>query len=400
MLKEKLLFVFNQNNPDENICQILKRCQSEFTCFHAQTTAEAKTLLQTTAFDIVISEMELPDSTGADLQKYIYDNHPGVIRIIYSEQADRDLIYKSAKYVHQFISYPVQTEQFVNILKNVIGLQKVLSNKSLHERIASITTLPSPPEVYNQLISELQKDDPSIRDIAELIKTDVSITAKLLHMVNSAFFGFSSHVENPLHAVNLLGVDTIQSLVMTAGLFNQFDDPRIPGFSLDSIYSNSLSVGTSARHLANAFGLITKQTDDALMAGMLHDTGKLVMLSYFPEELKQSAALAQEKSIPLFEAEKEILGVTDAEIGAHLLSLWGLPHSILEAIAMHYTPAKIEAPMTNVLTAVHLAYALNYDKQNNIRDEIKSAVDQKYMEKLELNTSIDSLKNFCLAATN
>ncbi len=399
MATEKILFVFDPNNCDEQINNYYRLSLAKYTALEANSIEKAKSMIDAQPIDLVVSSINLPDGTGTELLKYIFENHNSVLRFLYSENSDKNIVYQSAAFIHQFMNADCKPEHFVKIIDNAFGLRNVLSNNDLHKRISGITNLPSPPEIYNQLVTELQKEDPSIRQIAELIKKDISITAKVLHMVNSAFFGLSTHVENPLHAVNLLGIDTIQSMVLTAGVFNLFKDPEIPGYSIDSIYSNSLAVGTSSRHLANAFGLITKQTEDALIAGMLHDIGKLVMLSYFPEEFKQSIQLSTDEAIPLFEAEKQIIGISDAEIGAHLLSLWGLPNPILEAIALHYTPAKTPSPMTNVLTAVHLGYALNHDIRQNIREESLSAVDKEYLDKLNLSVSVDSLKNFCLAAT-
>lgn len=397
MAAESVLFVFDPI-ASEQIKDYYRLCLTDYVSFETDSIEKAKSIIDSQSIDLVVSSIELPDGTGTDLHKYIYKNHNSIIRFLCSENSNKDIVYQSAGYIHQFMNMACKPKQFMKIINNAFGLRDVLANNDLHKRISGITNLPSPPEIYNQLVTEIQRDDPSIRNIANLIKKDVSITAKVLHMVNSAYFGLSTHVENPLHAVNLLGIDTIQSMVLSAGVFNLFKDPEIPGYSLDSIYTNSLVVGTSSRHLANAFGLMTKQTEDALMAGMLHDIGKLVMLSYFPEEFKKSIKLSTEESIPLFEAEKQILGVSDAEIGAHLLSLWGLPNSILEAIAHRYTPAKAPSPITNVLTAVHLGYALNHDIQHNIRKETQSAVDMDYLEKLNLSNSVESLKNFCLAA--
>ncbi len=399
MATEKVLFVFDPVNCNEQINNYYQLCLVDYVSLQADSIEKAKLIINSKQIDLVISSMDLPDGTGIDLHKYIAENHQDIIRFLYSENSDKDVVYKSAGYIHQFMNHETKPNQFMHIIDNAFGLKEVLANKDLHKRLSGITNLPSPPEIYNQLTNELQCQAPSIHNIANIIKKDVSITAKVLHMVNSAYFGLSAHVENPLHAVNLLGIDTIQSMVLTAGVFNLFKDPGIPGYSIESIYNNSLAVGTSSRHLANAFGLMTKHTEDALMAGMLHDIGKLVMLSYFPNEFKQSVELSEREAIPLFEAEKQIVGVNDAEIGAHLLSLWGLPNSILEAIALHYTPQKAQAPITNVLTAVHLGYALNHDIVHNIKEETESAVDMDYLEQLNLSSNIESLKNFCMSAT-
>jgi len=217
-------------------------------------------------------------------------------------------------------------------------------------------------------------------------------------MVNSAFFGLQNYIESPAHAVNLLGLDAVQNIVLAAGVFDQFEDPKLPGFSLENIYKRSMAVGAGAKFLATTFGLMRRLTDEALMAGMLHDVGKLVMLSHFQGELQESVRLSESESMSLHQAQKEILGCNDAEIGAHLLSLWGLPDSILEAVALHYSPSISPSPIMNVLTSVHLAFALDYDLINKIRDPELSVVDMDYLDKLNMSNQLDSLRNISQGA--
>jgi HD-like signal output (HDOD) protein len=131
---------------------------------------------------------------------------------------------------------------------------------------------------------------------------------------------------------------------------------------------------------------------------MLHDIGKLVMLTYFGSELDQSARIARENSIPLYQAEKQNLGVDDAEIGAYLLSLWGISDTILESTALHYQPNKSTNPVLNVLTCVHLAYAFDQDNGNESKQDKKSALDMDYLQKLGLSDQIEDLHNLFLGA--
>ncbi len=364
----------------------------------AKSGNEALKLFNTTDFDAVVSEMVLEDTTGPELLRNIQKKNPGALRIILTANNDRDLVYKAINVGHRYIAKPCQADSLCKLIENSLGLRELLNSEELHIRIATIDMLPSPPEIYNRLVEELRNDNTNPRRIADLIKKDISITAKILQMTNSAYFGLPTHIESILHAVNFLGLDTIRSLVLAAGVFSQFQDPGLPGYSIDSIYSRSVMIGTSSRHIANAFGLHSRMTDDALMAGMLHDVGKLVMLLHFQEELQQSIRISEEKHITICEAEREILGVTDAEIGAHLLSLWGLPDTILEAVALHYWPSKASSPILNVLTAVHLAFAIEYDQSHKIRDENKSAVDRQYISKLGLAEELPNLRNFCTAA--
>ena len=336
----RILFADDQQKSMADLRQIAKGLGQEWETEIVGSGAQALAEFEKECFDVVVSELAMSDMNGAQLLKKAKDLCPGSVRMILSGQTDRELVLQAAKYAHQIVAKPIEPIAFRKIVENSQGLRKILDNKEMHERLASVESLPSPPKLYNELVSELQSESSSMKSIADLVSQDVSITAKMLQLVNSAYFGLPTHIESPQHAVSLLGLDTLQSLVLALGVFDQFEDPKFPGYSIDSICDHSMAVGANARNLANCLGLQKRQSEDSLMAGMLHDVGKLVLLKHFQPELKKALELALGKSIPLHEAEKEVLGVTHAEIGAHLLSLWGLQDSILEAVALYPSPKR------------------------------------------------------------
>jgi len=276
-------------------------------------------------------------------------------------------------------------------ISSSFGLQQILSNPKLHARIAKIKTLPSPPEIYNEVVHELQSDTASIDTIAKLISKDVSLSAKLLQIVNSAFFGLPQSVESVTLAISYLGLNTVQGLVLTAGVYAS---ASIPGALLESIFNHSITVGPLAKKIANEIGLEHRDSEDAFLAGVLHDVGKLVMLANFKDEMGEAIKLAQEKSLQPYLAENEILGANHAEIGAHLLSLWGLYDPILEAVAYHHNPRQSTHPTRNILTAVYLANAIEHSGANDC-NELLSALDIEYLETLDLIDQLPQLQECC-----
>jgi len=398
MSVKRILFVDDQSSEADNLESIIKSLGDDWESEIVSNGTHALEVLQRSACDVIVTEMKLPDMSGVDLLKKAIEHCPGSVRFVLSGDSDRGQILQGSGSIHQFIAKPYPPAKFKAVLNSSLSLRQLLSNDTLQARIASISSLPSPPEVYNSLVKELQSETASIQKIADLIRQDISITAKLLQIVNSAFFGLSSTVNNPLQAVNILGLETVKSLVMAAGIFNQFDDSKSSEFSINSIFNHSVAVGASARLFATALGLETKATEDSLLGGMLHDVGKLVMFTYFYTELDNAAKLARENSIPLHEAEKQIMGVTDAEIGAYLLSLWGIPDAILEAVALHYLPHKSTNPILDVLTCVHLAYAFNLDQDNDNTDPSLSALDLDYLQNLGIGDQVEDLRNLCMGA--
>jgi HD-like signal output (HDOD) protein len=400
MSVKRVLFVDNRRFGSENLDRIINGLPEDWQSETVDDGSQALEAMQKSGYDAVAAEGQLPDMGGVELLRRVSELYPGTVRLILSSRPDREQVILGAGHVHQFILKPCVPARFNAILNNALTLRRILSNDRLEARIAEIGALPSPPEVYNQLVRELQSETASVQKIADLIKRDMSITAKLLQVVNSAFFGLSTTVNNPLQAVKILGLDTVKSLVLATGIFNQFPKAKSAEYSIEKIFDQSIAVGASARLFATALGLDGRVNEDSLLGGMLHDIGKLVMLARFPEELDQAGRIAREKSIPDYMAQKEILGVSDAEIGAYLLSLWGLPDSILQAVAMHYEPRQTPHPMPNVLTCVHLAYAFDRNNADNIDLKDDTRLDMEYLEKLNLVDQVEDLYNLCLGAVS
>lgn len=380
MQQKAILFVFadEQQTVLENIRQILNRRQAEWEISFAADARQALEVMKREDIHVVVTDMNLPGVTGLELLKRIEQQWPGTIRFILSTEQDRKVVLQYLGVAHRSIAKPCNPEELRQFLNTSLGLRELLANKELHVKIATIGNLPSPPELYNRLMSELQNETTSITRVADLVCQDVALTAKIMQMINSAFFGLPRRVESVTQAVNYLGLEAIKALVLAAGTFSQFQVENMPGVSIENIYSHSLGVGTLAQKIARKIGLNRQQCDEALMAGMLHDVGKLVMLAHLREELARALRKAEEQQLVLFDAERLVLKVTHAEIGAHLLSLWGLPDSILEPVALHHDPLRMPCPEKNVLTAVHLADALQHELEQPASGDANPYLNEDY----------------------
>ncbi|RKX25113.1 MAG: hypothetical protein DRP45_06690 [Candidatus Zixiibacteriota bacterium] len=398
MTTKNIVFVGAYEGNENRFQEVRSKLGDEWEAESVANAAEALKVLDELTPKVIVSMMKLPDMDGSELLKQASEKYPRMIRFLVSDETDRATAMKSVGYVHRLVPSSLDPCELRKMIENSVDLRDLMANEELCDRIAAVGSLPSPPETYNKLVSELKNENTSVRKIAELVGQDVAITAKLFQMINSAYFGLSGRVESVSHAINLLGLDTVQSIVLSAGVFNQFEDPGLKEYSIESIYNRSMAVGAKARLLAHAFGLSRGFTEDALMSGMLHDVGKLLMLTEFEVELKESIQLAKSDSLPLYKAQHEVLGVSDAAMGAYLLSLWGLPDTILEAVALHYEPSQSPGPILNALTAVHLAYAMDYDDVNKVKDKETSAVDMDYLTSLEIVDQLPSLQNFCTGA--
>ena len=272
-------------------------------------------------------------------------------------------------------------------------MHDLLHDDKLKALIGRMRSLPSVPQLYVEMMEEIKKPDTTFQSVAAIIARDVGMTAKILQMVNSAFFGFHRNITSAEHAVSVLGLRMIRSLVLTANIFSEFSGDKLVAFPIEGIMCHSIAAAGLGRILAKAQSKETAIIEDSFMAGMLHDAGKLVLADQLTAEYTRVYALAREKAIPLCDAERELLGATHAEIGAHLMGLWGLPDTIVEAIAFHHRPSESHTPGFSAVTVVHVANIMEHREHPD--DEAIQPIDTAYLESLHMADRVEKWSEMC-----
>jgi HD-like signal output (HDOD) protein len=209
------------------------------------------------------------------------------------------------------------------------------------------------------------------------------MTAKILKLVNSAFFGLGNEIANPSEAVAYLGTDTIKSLILVTHAISN-SEIRLDGFSLESLWNHSLEVSKAAKAVASYEGAEKKFLDEAFVAGLLHDVGKLVFALNLPQEYQAAINIAREMQIPLAAAEKQVFGANHGDVGGYLLGLWGLPVPVVEAIALHHRPELTLMRAFSPLTAVHVGNTLASVEFPSVTGIPASEPDLNYLSTLGL----------------
>jgi HD-like signal output (HDOD) protein len=337
----------------------------------------------------------MPGMDGIQLLSEVMTQFPQVVRIILSGHSDHELILKSTRPAHQYLSKPCDTETLKTTVKRAFALRDLLSNDSLKSLISRIESLPVLPSVYVRVREELQSQDASIDTIGNIISKDVAMTAKILQLVNSAFFGLPRHVSSPAQACALLGLDIVKGLVLSLGLFSQFDVDKCKGFSLETLWKHCMVTGAAAKALAKEENQERVLIDEAFLAGVLHDIGKLILAASFDKSYTGAVMGAQEKQVTLWEAETEVFGTTHSAVGAYLIGLWGLPDSIVEALAFHHNPGDFPGDRFSPLLAVHSANALIGDAQADNCKWAPSPVDADYLAEIGLADRLPVWKTVC-----
>jgi HD-like signal output (HDOD) protein len=354
-MKKRILFVDDERMVLKGIERSLWPMRGQWDMCFDESGARACEHLARKECDLVVTDMMMPDMDGSEVLAFAKEKAPKTIRLVLSGHADQKLTMKCIGLAHQYISKPCDGETLVATIKRLTDPAFAIRNEQLMTIVSRLNHLPSLPALYTRMILMLRDPNASVEDVGALIASDMAMTAKILQLVNSSFFGLSRHITKPMDAAAYLGMDTLKALVLAANVFTQFESRMPVGFSAEKLASHSHSVGAAARAIAKAEHASKAVVEEALVAGLLHDVGKLVLASSLPEQYQQMAETIG--ATPL-KAERAIFGATHAEVGGCLLGLWGLPPAVVEAISLHHTPGRSQNHKFSALTATHVANAL------------------------------------------
>ena len=218
----------------------------------------------------------------------------------------------------------------------------------------SIIGLPTLPAVVTQMISLIDNPKTSARNVAQLISADQALTAKILKLANSAFYGFPREIATVDLAVVVLGFETVKNLGLSVSVLERFSGGGdSTHFDRQKFWEHSIACGVAAKLLAEK--LRYRVSGEAFAAGILHDIGKLILSQYFPADFKQIIELVEEQDLYIGKAEEQVLGVTHADVGAWLAQRWNLPDQLEDAIQYHHTPGRAPAGHGELPALIHLA---------------------------------------------
>jgi putative nucleotidyltransferase with HDIG domain len=225
--------------------------------------------------------------------------------------------------------------------------------------VGGIDALPTPPIVFTQIQNILNNPNASALDIASILQEDAGISAKVLRLTNSAYYGLTRTVESIRQAVVIIGLDAVKNLVLTASVFEMFSKKQIDPEFQDYFWRHSLATAFGARMLArNLNGASGFDAESGFSAGLLHDIGKMVISVYMPDErdrIKNLKSLRPNVSDHVVEG--EILGYNHTQVGAVLGDKWQLPDKLVEAIEYHHYP---QAAPNQQNKLPHLIHVTNY----------------------------------------
>jgi HD-like signal output (HDOD) protein len=391
-MKTRILFVDDEDLALRGLNRLLYSMRDEWDMEFLDSGEKALNRMAIAPFDVVVSDMRMPGMNGAEFLNEVMKRYPKTVRLILSGYADRDLILKCVGSTHQYLAKPCDADALKMTVRRAAELERTMKTDALRQLVTRCVELPSVPAVFSEMVEALQDPETDIETIGKIVVKDGAMTAKILKLVNSAFFGLGHKIADPNEAVAYLGTDTIKSLVLFANAFAEYERIKLEGFSIESLYAHSLIAAKAAKMVALQQNAERKLADESYVAGLLHDVGKLVFAANLTEDYQRVLTLAHEKKLSSLAAEREIFGADHADIGGYLLGLWGLPVPVVEAIALHHKPHTVAQKTFSPLTAVHIGNVIASAEKPSIPDVPVSKFDLEYLASLKIHANLDIWK--------
>ena len=347
----------------------------------ASSGVEALRILAAADFDVIIADMRMPGMDGAELLRRVAQLYPQMVRMILSGTWEPGLRMEAAMVAHHYLSKPCDPELLKAALDRAFALRDVLVEPALRALIARTASLPSTPGIYRELMRLLRAPDTSAQQIGAMLAQDMAMTAKVLQLVNSSFFGLRRHISNAEDAVMFLGIDTVKALALSVSAFSSFQATQCPRFSIEKLQQHSAELAAIASAIAKSRKISKSALDDTFVAGLLHDVGQLVFVAHHADQYDRVLCAVAAGERTLTEAEQDTFGTTHAEVGSYLLWLWGLPDPVVEAVAFHHNPSRCPDGQFGALTAVHVADVLA-ETQSGGTPVACNQLDSEYLDRI------------------
>lgn len=386
----RILFVDDEPAILDGLRRLLRPMRDDWEVFTAGGGLEALALLEREPMDVIVSDMRMPEIDGAQLLESVRNRHPWMVRIVLSGQSDQEALLRSVGPVHQYLNKPCDLTLLKLAVSRCCALRVAINDSAIAELTAGMTSLPSQSDLYLKIIDCLRSSEPTVARLGEIIAQDIGMSARVLQLVNSSLFGLPRTITSPVEAVALLGVNVVRSMTLAVDTINRSPNAPAGGVNPEGLWQHSLLVAHLARAIAQAEHQPFDICETAFTAGLIHDCGKLIIAHHRPEEYR-SFLDNDHRSLSAYErAEHEAIGVSHANVGGYLLSLWGLPDALIEAVVFHHCPSDCPALGFTPMSAVHIAEGFERCGQSAHGSTVATELDMNYLTRLGLSQRIEA----------
>lgn len=389
----KILFVDDEPHVLAAMKRLLHLYRNRWEMHFVSDSQHAAQLVQTQTFDLVLSDYQMPGINGAELLEQVRQRSPETARVILSGVADNLSLSRLTAVAHRVVAKPCQPEAFKEIVLRICVLQESMPNLHLRRQLLARNSFPSRPLIFAELQSAIDSRQTSSKAVATIVSRDLNLATKIVQLANSSYYGCARKITQLDHAIAMLGIDTISALALSLGTMDRFAG-KVNSQWLDRLMDHSLEVARLAADMATQLPGTTTFVNEAFLAGLLHDCGKLVLAQAgHADDLPPSDSPAWGWEIPDWQAEQKIWGMNHAAVGGMILELWGLPLSLAEAVSFHHQPAQATCMESNAAAVVHIADAMFHLSQHRDPHRFDAQVDPALLQQLEWQTQVEHWKN-------
>ena len=333
----RILFVDDEPRVLEGLRDLLRRQRKVWDMHFAVGGAEAIKQLDLQSYDVIVTDAKMPQIDGVAVLKYARERRPEAVRIVLSGEAGENLALRLSPHAHQSLAKPCRIGELEITLTRACALRRLVEDPAIRAILGQIRELPALPRTYTRLVSVLEDERVGMLDVCHIVETDLALSAKLLQLVNSAFFGAGRAVKTLLQAIQLLGLELVKSLALSTGVFcgDGLGAERLAFF--EALQTHSMDVA----FVACALSTIDERRN-VFTTALLHDIGLLIELQHMPHLLLKGGR----QTTPHIDWE-QAEDVLHPSIGAYLLGLWGLPLDVMDCVANHHAPLGPDSSATS-----------------------------------------------------
>ncbi len=366
-----------------SVARLVSSVEPTWGVFSAGSGEEAIRIIEQHPVDVVLSDLNLgiPGLSGAEFLGYVQERHPEIVRVVITGQATPDIVQRSVPVAHMLLQKPFERRDLRAQLRRALDLRALLTNPRIRALVGASNRLPSPPRVFQEVALALSGRRSGVDEVAGIIERDVALSAQLIRLVSSAFFGLPRRVRSVRGAIAYLGFNTVKTLVLSASIVEQYRSTRrVRGFDIDELQRHALVSAHIARHVVTKDG----SAETAFSAAMLQDVGQLLLAARAPDEYAEVLIRAREGRPP-DQGERDVFGVAHPVVGAYLLGIWGLPGALIRGVEAHHDVQREVSTRVDVPLAVNIAQKLARDPEVPALDDAGDdpmVIDLRHLEDL------------------
>jgi HD-like signal output (HDOD) protein len=317
---------------------------------------DALAQLEKRSFDALLVDFNLGSPDASDLLNLALEKHPDTVSFLLAHEADLALVAAKVLGSPHILPKPVEPASLKSRIEE--GVKESKDEQSGSEPANAPSAEPAIPCVYSEVLKALESPGVTSEQVGEIIARDAGLTSEILSLTKSSYLGLPREISSPVEAVESLGLEAVKAAVMALRYLAEHSRLK-PGYlSLDQIWQHSINVGQIARDLVLFETKDRALASQALIAGLLHDLGKVVLATNFDDLYGRVHSLTRKQPVAIWDVEREMFGANHGEIGACLVGMWNLPSAIVEAVALHHEPPLGEHDRLDPLAAVHIANVL------------------------------------------